>query len=282
MKTRLQNEILLIDVLTLLLIIIIIFLPSNVFRIIVGLPALVFFPGYILTIALFPRQDALGVIERVAISFGFSVCVTSLFGFVLNYTPWGITLYPILISLSIFIFAISLVAWLRRRRLVQAERFTLSFTLRLTPWRARTSIDKILSITLIAAILMTVGSLSYAIATPKTGEKFTEFYIVGTEGKAIDYLSELSVGEEGRVTVCITNREHETENYRVDVMMDNIRVYQVELLELKHDETVEEIVVLRPTKAGDNQKIEFLLYKNGEIEPYLKLHLWVDVGGVQN
>jgi hypothetical protein len=28
---------------------------------------------------------------------------------------------------------------------------------------------------------------------------------------------------------------------------------------------------------GDNQKVEFLLYKNGSAEVYQDLHLWVDV-----
>jgi len=46
---------------------------------------------------------------------------------------------------------------------------------------------------------------------------------------------------------------------------------------LEHDEKWEGEISFVPTVAGDNQKAEFLLYKNGEREPYLKLHLWVNV-----
>ena len=53
-------------------------------------------------------------------------------------------------------------------------------------WRGKGSVDKILSIILIAAILGVVGTLGYAIAIPKVGERFTEFYVLGLEGKAID------------------------------------------------------------------------------------------------
>ena len=38
---------------------------------------------------------------------------------------------------------------------------------------------------------------AYVIITPKEGEKFTEFYILGPNGTASDYPTELKVGEEG-------------------------------------------------------------------------------------
>ena len=47
---------------------------------------------------------------------------------------------------------------------------------------------------------------------------------------------------------------------------------------LEHDEKWEETVSFTPARVGDNQKTEFLLYKNEESEPYLEpLHLWVNV-----
>jgi len=51
--------------------------------------------------------------------------------------------------------------------------------------------------------------VGYVIAVPKVGERFTEFYILGLNGKAMDYPSELKLGEGGKVIVGIANREHE-------------------------------------------------------------------------
>jgi uncharacterized membrane protein len=277
MTIRLKSELQLINILAILLIIVITFFPSNVLRIILGLPFMLFFPGYTLIAALFPRKDALRSVERVALSFGLSIAVVPLIGLILNYTPWGITLYSILISLTIFIVVTSIVAWYRQRRLAQVERLTVSLNFSLLPWRGQSSVDKILSIILIAAILGSIGTLGYIIATHKVGERFTEFYILGLEGKAVDYLRELSVGGEGRVIVSIVNREYETMSYWVEVRIDTVRNNEVGPLELEHDEKREEIVSFTPQRVGDNQKVEFLLYKSGGTEPYLKLHLWVNV-----
>jgi len=116
MKIRLQNELLLVNILAILLIIVITFFPSNVLRIILGLPLMLFFPGYTLIAVLFPKKSALDGIERLALSFGLSIAVVPLSGLVLNYTPWGIRLYPILISLTIFPIITSVIAWYRRQR----------------------------------------------------------------------------------------------------------------------------------------------------------------------
>ena len=67
---------------------------------------------------------------------------------------------------------------------------------------------RVLSIILALVILGALGALGHTIANPKAKE-LTEFYILGLEGKAIDYPDELMVGEEGKVLMGIINREQE-------------------------------------------------------------------------
>jgi uncharacterized membrane protein len=55
-------------------------------------------------IALFPKREKMGGIERIALSFGMSLAVVPLLGLILNYTPWGIRLESILYSVASFIF----------------------------------------------------------------------------------------------------------------------------------------------------------------------------------
>jgi len=287
MKASQDKDLWVIGILTVLLAVVIAFSPSTVARIILGLPFLLFFPGYTLAAALFPKKGSLGGLERVALSFGLSIAVVPLIGLILNFTPWGIRLAPILISLAVFIIAASGVAWYRREKIAPEERFTVSFHFRLPfrHWQGQSLADKVLSVVLVVAILGAIGTLGYAIAAPRVGEEFTEFYILGPHGKAENYPTELKVGEEGKVIMGIVNHEQEWASYKVEVWIDGekatLRIDGEDrdeiIVELENEGKWEKKVGLVPQKAGEEQKVEFVLYKDGE--PYLEepLHLRIDV-----
>lgn len=138
-------------------------------------------------------------------------------------------------------------------------------------------LNKGLSIALIVAILAALGALGYVIATPRVEQKFTQFYILSVEGKAGGYPKELVVGEEARVIVGIANQEHEDMTYRVEVTVDETTSNEVAPVVLTHKEKWEREISFTPVKAGENQKVEFILYKYGEDQPYRRLYLLVDV-----
>ena len=277
LKIRIKNELLLLNLLAFLLIIVIIFLPSNVLRIILGLPFVLFFPGYVLMAAFFVKKEEPSIIERVVLSFGLSIAVVPLIGLILNYTPWGIKLESILYSMASFVFIMSVIAWLRRRKLVEEERFSIKFHLPLPGWGGG-AWDKVLSIVLVLAVLGALGVTGYVIATPKVAERYTQFYILGPEGKAASYPGELKVGKESRIMVCIVNHEYEAVNYRLEVRMDGVKNNEMEGFALEHEEKWEGEVSFTSEVVGDNQKVEFFLFRDSETQPYSgSLHLWIDV-----
>lgn len=277
MRIRLGNGLLPLNLLVFGLVVVIIFLPSPVLQIILGLPFLLFFPGYALMTALFPKREGMGGIKRVALSFGISIAIVPIIGLIFNYTPWGIRLEPVLYSTAFFILISSVVGWLRWRRLTEPERLNIEFRLRVPGWGG-SALDRTLTIILAIAILGTLGTLGYVLAKPGVGERFTEFYILGLSGKAADYPAEIRVGEAGKVIVGIVNHEGEVVSYRVEVRIGGVRNNEVGPVMLANEQKWEEIVSFTLDKAGDSQKVEFLLYKNEETEPYLEpLHLWVDV-----
>ena len=75
----------------------------------------------------------------------------------------------------------------------------------------------------------------------------------------------------------IVNREYEPVPYRVEVVIDGIKNKEVGLVMLEHGEEWKEVVGFTPNRAGDNQNVEFLLYRQRQSEVYQRLHLWVDV-----
>ncbi len=92
-------------------------------RIVLAAAFLVFFPGYTLVAALFPRKDSLDYLERVTLSLVLSIAVVPLLGMALNYTPWGIDTYPVVATVLGFVLVCSLAAQWRRYRLPEEERF---------------------------------------------------------------------------------------------------------------------------------------------------------------
>jgi len=210
--------------LTVALIAVIIVLPESPVRVVLGLPFILFFPGYSLIAFLFPRRDDIGIIERVALSFGLSIAVTPLIGLALNYTPFGIRLVPILLSLSFFNILFCFLAEWRRTRVEDPfypfplERLQHLVTASL---RGGNRIDRALTVILIISICCSLITLAYVIVVPKQGEKFTEFYILGPGGKAAGYPTNLTVGENASIIIGIANHEYRTVYYGVEIWLVN-------------------------------------------------------------
>ncbi len=279
MKIHIKNELLLIDILSLILIGIISLTSFKVARIILGLPFILFFPGYTLICALFPKKTQLDRIERIALSFGLSIAVVPLIGLILNYTPWGIRLYPILVSLTGFIIVMSILAWIRRSYVLPSERLSININIDFSSFSSQSKLDKILTVVLIGAIIAAIGTLIYVISTPKVGERFTEFYILGEGGKAEGYPRKLTVGEEAYVILGIVNHEYESVSYTVKVLIGGEENTFIGPVILEHEEKWEEKIGFTPTQPGENIKVEFLLFREDQAnsEPYRSLHLWIDV-----
>jgi len=91
--------------------------PFVALRWVLGSVFVLFIPGYVTVKALFPRGRELDAIERFALSVGLSLALVPLVGLLLNYTPWGIRLTPIVISLIILTAGLAVVALARQHRI---------------------------------------------------------------------------------------------------------------------------------------------------------------------
>lgn len=202
-------------------------------RTILGLPLILFIPGYVLLFALFPtKKEDKGIdgTERIAFSFGLSIAIVPLLGFILNYTPWGIRLEPILFFLFIFIFVAGVIAIYRWTKAPQDKRFIISLEISMP--RFSSNINKVLVILLIISILIAIGSVIYVSINPRNGEPFTEFYILGPTGKISEYPKNLSIGENASVIIGLANHEYKQMNYTIEIwLIDKKTVYN----ELTHE-----------------------------------------------
>jgi hypothetical protein len=79
-------------------------IPENAYpivyiRYVLGSIFVLWLPGFTLIKALFPSKKEMDTIERAALSIGLSLAIVPIVGLLLNYSPWGIRLTPITLSL---------------------------------------------------------------------------------------------------------------------------------------------------------------------------------------
>jgi uncharacterized membrane protein len=243
---------------------------------VLGLPFVLFFPGYVLIAALYPRRSDLDGVERVALSLGLSLAVVPLIGLVLNYTPWGIRLTPILVSLALFITVCSAAAVRQRMRHSAAERFAgdirpLLQAARRLPWVSLALAAGVIGVLLFAGFRFGV------LGGSRVGETFTEFYVLGPGGKAEGYPRRLMVGEPSSVIVGVINHEGHTAGYRVEVQAGLDRVASEGPFALADGEMREDRVAILVRRPAKQVKVEFALFMEAAQGPYRTLHIWVDV-----
>ncbi len=282
-------------------------LNETFLRVIFAVPVILFIPGYVLIAALFPEKKSIDGIERFALSVGLSVAVVPLIGLVLNYTPFGIRLNPIVIALVIFIVAMMVVTLYRRASVPDEEMFTVPFE-KVTPTlkaeffpKEGTKFDKALSWLLIAAIVIAAVTTVYVIAFPKDGEKFTEFYILGEDKMADDYPDKFFVGTDQFVWIGINNHEYRDVTYTVETLLLNAAwdsatntsvIYSSKNLDrftvYLHDNTTYLEMYNFTLYDTEYNRLEFLLYNESvpsvDASPeekmdaaYRDLHLWIKV-----
>lgn len=261
-------------------------LNETILRSALGLVMILFIPGYALIAALFPGKADIDGIERAALSFGLSIAVVPLIGLGLNFTPWGIRMDPIVTCLTVFTIICAIVANARRHSLPEEGRFSVDFKKAYTDVKTdvftdKTSLDKALTVVLILSILLSIVMVAYVIAVPKQGETFTEFYILGPDGKADNYPTSFHIGDSKPVIVGISNHEYRNVSYDLVISLNdsvlNKAIYS-ENMTIADNQTWEKRINVTPDRNGTNMELEFLLYADGNMTaPYRECHLWINV-----
>lgn len=83
-------------------------------RVIIGLPLVLFVPGYVFMSALFPEKKEFDSIERIALGIGLSICIATFTGFLLTCTPFGVRQSSVLFSLSTITLLLTAISVVRR------------------------------------------------------------------------------------------------------------------------------------------------------------------------
>jgi len=311
----------------------VVFLPfvrDTPFRFVLAIPFVLFLPGYALVSVLFPERTTLddsdrgeaesdgiflttiyektGIdgVERAVFAFGTSILIAPLFGIALNFTPWGIRLAPLTLSIAGFTLLMTAVASHRRWVLPEKDQYSVPYGMWISSVRGKVSgpqsqFDAILSVVLAFSILLAIGSVTYAVAAPPNGEEFSELYLLteNDSGELVtdNYPQQFVVDEPRSLVVGVKNHEGEPTEYTLVVEIhdvtalegDRVRIDSRERVEifnttLDNGDTWQTEHEIMSTKPGDDLRVTYLLYL-GEppAEPtknnaYRSSHFWVNVG----
>lgn len=292
-------------------------------RALLGYPFVLFVPGYAFIAALFPAKGRgisvssrespaetvaeraeIDGLERLALSVGTSLALTPLFGLVLNATPLGVTVTPVVAALGVFTLLATGVAAIRRNELPADERFAVPFGAWAADVRGGFAAsepigDRVLNVALVTVLLLSVGSAGYVLAADKPGETSTAFYLVTKNGAgdfvADDYPTNFTRGQSRSIYVGIENHEHRTMNYTVVAELQRVRITNgstaVEERQklgtfdarLAANETWRHEQNVTPKLTGHRLRLTYLLYEgtppsNPQISNAdSETHLWINV-----
>ena len=188
-----------------------------------GILLVVFTPGYVLVAACFPKAREMDWIERIVLSFGLSVGVVPLLGLLLNLTPWGIRLVPVVVSIIVFTFSLGWAAYWRRMRLPVDQRLSLTFSLAIPTFHRLSLLDRGLTIGLAVGVVVTGGALAFVVLTANSGDTYTEFYVLAAAGNASGYPTTMNVSQEATVILGVVNHESVTVSYLIRIELVGVK-----------------------------------------------------------
>lgn len=247
-------------------------------RVIFGIPIALFLPGYSLQSALFARKNDLTVVERFAISFGMSIAIFPVVVLVLDRLPWGITEWPILISLTIWILICYGFTRAVRGRLDTTERFTVAAN-----FQGKASFSEIggfgKSLIVAMGFCVALGALlgaRIAIANQSGGDA-TAFYFVNPEYWSDEAHTTFELNRTTHVGIAIDNFEKQEEIFSVLAVLNGELIGITGPIGLKAGWDWEGTLEITPTQTGQNQEIKILLTREGDVDSYRELRLIVEI-----
>lgn len=132
------------------------------------------------------------------------------------------------------------------------------------------------------ALLLCVVAVIYLIVAPAPSQRYTEFYILGPDGRADGYPTSVTAGAQCELLVGVANHEGDRESYTLRIESGETLLF-MENLTLDAEKTWQSRVRYFMMSPGKGQRLDLLLFKGDDSKgddttvPYRQLHIYVDV-----
>jgi uncharacterized membrane protein len=246
-------------------------------RVIAATLCLVFVPGYLLTVALFPTDALLDIPQRLALAFVVSLSTPPIIIFLLDTIDVRVQLETMLATLSAFIVLLMTVSALRRLGTAPDQRFLWALPTFAAPPVAQRA-ERVLWIGVGVGALILIGVLAASAILPEPNTQFTEFYILSESGEAAGYPSAIAPGDAIRLQMEIANRELDARRYDLTVENGGQTIYAADGIDVEPGGNWSQQVELTPVDfSSDQSLLIFRLYLSGDPTPYRTLRFWIRI-----
>ena len=254
-------------------------LPVPPLRIVYGIGMVLLAPGYALVEMVFARRNDLDFPARLGLSFGLSLAVIPALALLLSWLPWGVRQTPMLIALSVWIVLFCGLAAVRRWQLSPYEPNRAVSPLNPLSWWVGQKLWLKIGLLVGGPILVGAAMLIIVLlALPDPAQKYTEFYLVGSEGLAENYPRTVAVGSPVQLKFGLTNHEGKAIRYqKIEVRRDTELLGSYGPINLANDSQLEQLLAFTLNSPGLDQKVEVLLFLEDNSNPYRRLYLWLNV-----
>jgi len=266
----------------------------------VGIPVVLFLPGYALLSVLYPAEptayrrsgaetttehslhgNSLSWPIRVAVSFGASLIIIPVVGLVLSVSRLGLETDTVAAAMVVVILVLMALGTVRRLRVPSSERYEVPYsrwmgTIRRSTTDAPATTDAILNVTLSLMVLVVVVGLLYGFTTFGAGGQQSELYLLqeSQDGELVTagFDEPFERGERRPITVGIANHEGRTVTYavvaevqRVSESGDDTVVEESEEIDrfrvtLENDERTRERRSVSTSLTGQELRVTYYLY----------------------
>ncbi|WP_338004519.1 DUF1616 domain-containing protein [Natronoglomus mannanivorans] len=240
-------------------------------RLAITLPLVLFLPGYALVTMLFPakarvareqasattelRPGGIDTVERLGLSFALSLAIVPMVVLALGPTTWHLTAESTAAGLVVVTVVLAQLGAIRRLRVPEPERYTVSFRSGLARIRGHSNEGVIgtLSTVVLALGIVAAGlALTVALVAPQPTAGFTEFGLMteDEDGNLVtDAPSAVEPGEAIPVVLSVDNQEEETMEYTVVAQEQHLE--DGEVIDRTELETFDAEV-----EAGENERFD--------------------------
>lgn len=219
-----------------------------------------FTPGYLLICTVFPRQDQLDHLARLALSLAAGFPLVIALTLLLHLTPFDRSDPAQLLAMDALALALAAAATLRQRQTAAPLAYTLALGGE-APWR-----DPYILIALALVIVLASAALNAALGADSTGA--TSFSLAMGDG-AVNPI------QADHVILEVQNRERETRSYYIAVTWRGHALGESAPFSLQPGQR-RQVSVTTTAPPGDGPVAEDIaLFREHAATPYRRLHVWV-------